>query len=59
MMSDAIDDALDNDEAEEETEDLTNQVNSLKLLLPFLSFLGNITPDALALTICSQLIVIV
>lgn len=26
MMSDAIDDVLDNDEAEEETEDLTNQV---------------------------------
>ncbi|MCI34863.1 vacuolar protein sorting-associated protein 2-like, partial [Trifolium medium] len=25
MMSDAIDDVLDNDEAEEETEDLTNQ----------------------------------
>lgn len=29
MMSDAIDDALDNDEAEEETEELTNQVGFL------------------------------
>ena len=26
MMSDSIDDALDNDDAEEETEELTNQV---------------------------------
>lgn len=26
MMADAIDDVLDNDEAEDETEDLTNQV---------------------------------
>lgn len=26
MMSDTIDDALDNDEAEDETEELTNQV---------------------------------
>lgn len=26
MMSDAIDDVLDSDEAEDETEDLTNQV---------------------------------
>lgn len=29
MMSDTIDDALDNDEAEEEIEDLTNQVGGL------------------------------
>lgn len=28
MMSEAIDDALDNDEAEEETEELTNQVKT-------------------------------
>lgn len=28
MMSDTIDDALDNDEAEEETDELTNQVGS-------------------------------
>lgn len=33
MMSDTIDDALDNDEAEEETEELTNQVH---LQLPFI-----------------------
>lgn len=42
MMSDSIDDALDNDEAEEETEDLTNQVNSLKLLLPLFCFLATL-----------------
>lgn len=36
MMSDAIDDALDNDEAEEETEDLTNQVGSLLQLVALL-----------------------
>ena len=34
MMSDSIDDALDNDDAEEETEELTNQV----CLLPPISF---------------------
>lgn len=28
MMSDTIDDALDNDEAEEEADELTNQVGS-------------------------------
>ncbi|GKB13670.1 deoxyhypusine hydroxylase [Tanacetum coccineum] len=32
MMSDTIDDVLDDDEAKNETDELTNQVNSIKLL---------------------------
>jgi hypothetical protein len=34
MMSDAIDGALDDDEAEEESEELTNQVGSSNCLYP-------------------------
>ncbi len=40
MMSDAIDDSLDNDEAEGETEELTNQVGSFNCI--YLLYLVNI-----------------
>ena len=39
MMSESIDDALDNDEAEDEREELTNQVNVLPSILDFFSFI--------------------
>lgn len=44
MMSDSIDDALDNDDAEEETEELTNQVCLLPPLDLHLVFFNFSTP---------------
>lgn len=42
MMSDAIDETLDKDEAEEETEELTNQVLYCQHIRPFSLWISNL-----------------